>query len=98
MTILELWQSKNGGLAAWEPAGAYDWMEVDAMTYESSSDLPFLESKLFFLKKISFVLLQLLNPTEFFADIVIEHEYDFFCSFFSILFCTLYGEVLRLTK
>uniref|UniRef100_A0A7N0TAK0 Terpene cyclase/mutase family member n=1 Tax=Kalanchoe fedtschenkoi TaxID=63787 RepID=A0A7N0TAK0_KALFE len=37
-------QSKNGGLAAWEPAGAQEWLE-------------------------------LLNPTEFFADIVIEHEY-----------------------
>ncbi|EPS65499.1 beta-amyrin synthase, partial [Genlisea aurea] len=37
-------QSKNGGLAAWEPAGASEWLE-------------------------------LLNPTEFFADIVIEHEY-----------------------
>nr|AIU41743.1 beta-amyrin synthase [Chlorophytum borivilianum] len=37
-------QSKNGGLAAWEPAGAQKWLEM-------------------------------LNPTEFFADIVIEHEY-----------------------
>ncbi|KAH0773763.1 hypothetical protein KY290_010900 [Solanum tuberosum] len=41
--ILSL-QSKNGGLAAWEPAGASQYLE-------------------------------LLNPTEFFADIVIEHEY-----------------------
>ncbi|GMI91956.1 beta-amyrin synthase [Hibiscus trionum] len=41
--ILSL-QSKNGGLAAWEPAGAQEWLEM-------------------------------LNPTEFFADIVIEHEY-----------------------
>ncbi|GLT54381.1 hypothetical protein SLA2020_275840 [Shorea laevis] len=41
--ILSL-QSKNGGLAAWEPAGAQEWLE-------------------------------LLNPTEFFADIVVEHEY-----------------------
>ncbi|PHT73303.1 Beta-amyrin synthase [Capsicum annuum] len=41
--ILSL-QSKNGGLAAWEPAGASGYLE-------------------------------LLNPTEFFADIVIEHEY-----------------------
>ncbi|XP_068336479.1 beta-amyrin synthase 1-like [Pyrus communis] len=37
-------KSKNGGLAAWEPAGAAEWLE-------------------------------LLNPTEFFADIVVEHEY-----------------------
>nr|O82146.1 RecName: Full=Beta-amyrin synthase 2; AltName: Full=Oxidosqualene cyclase 2 [Panax ginseng]BAA33722.1 beta-Amyrin Synthase [Panax ginseng] len=37
-------QSKNGGLAAWEPAGSSEWLE-------------------------------LLNPTEFFEDIVIEHEY-----------------------
>ncbi|KAI5392257.1 hypothetical protein KIW84_076878 [Lathyrus oleraceus] len=37
-------QSKKGGLAAWEPAGAQEWLE-------------------------------LLNPTEFFADIVVEHEY-----------------------
>ncbi|PHT52266.1 Beta-amyrin synthase [Capsicum baccatum] len=41
--ILSL-QSKNGGLAAWEPAGASEYLE-------------------------------LFNPTEFFADIVIEHEY-----------------------
>ncbi|BBG98696.1 hypothetical protein Prudu_008174 [Prunus dulcis] len=37
-------KSKNGGLAAWEPAGAAEWLEM-------------------------------LNPTEFFADIVVEHEY-----------------------
>ncbi|PNX76233.1 beta-amyrin synthase, partial [Trifolium pratense] len=36
--------SKKGGLAAWEPVGAPEWLEV-------------------------------LNPTEFFEDIVIEHEY-----------------------
>ncbi|XP_062171674.1 beta-amyrin synthase-like [Alnus glutinosa] len=41
--ILSL-QSKNGGLAAWEPARAQKWLE-------------------------------LLNPTEFFSDIVVEHEY-----------------------
>ncbi|XP_060669413.1 beta-amyrin synthase-like [Ziziphus jujuba] len=41
--ILSL-QSKNGGLSAWEPAGAPKWLE-------------------------------LLNPTEFFVDIVIEHEF-----------------------
>ncbi|XP_042490754.1 beta-amyrin synthase-like [Macadamia integrifolia] len=41
--ILSL-QSENGGLAAWEPAGAASWLEM-------------------------------LNPTEFFEDIVIEHEY-----------------------
>jgi hypothetical protein len=30
-----LWhmQSKNGGLAAWEPAGAADWLEVSTITY-----------------------------------------------------------------
>ncbi|RVW23142.1 Beta-amyrin synthase [Vitis vinifera] len=44
VNILLSLQSKNGGLAAWEPAGASEWLE-------------------------------LLNPTEFFADIVIEHEY-----------------------
>ncbi|GAA0153334.1 cyclase [Lithospermum erythrorhizon] len=44
VNILLSLQSKNGGLAAWEPAGAAKWLE-------------------------------LLNPTEFFADIVIEHEY-----------------------
>uniref|UniRef100_A0A7N0TBG7 Squalene cyclase C-terminal domain-containing protein n=1 Tax=Kalanchoe fedtschenkoi TaxID=63787 RepID=A0A7N0TBG7_KALFE len=44
VNILLSLQSKNGGLAAWEPAGAPEWLE-------------------------------LLNPTEFFADIVIEHEY-----------------------
>ncbi|KAF6137864.1 hypothetical protein GIB67_022007 [Kingdonia uniflora] len=37
-------QSENGGLSAWEPATAHEWLEV-------------------------------LNPTEFFQDIVIEHEY-----------------------
>ncbi|KAE8710897.1 Beta-amyrin synthase [Hibiscus syriacus] len=41
--ILSL-QSKNGGLAAWEPVGAQEWLEM-------------------------------LNPTEFLADIVTEHEY-----------------------
>ncbi|KAF3627661.1 hypothetical protein FXO37_29751 [Capsicum annuum] len=41
--ILSL-QSKNGGLAAWEPAGSSEYLE-------------------------------LLNPAEFLADIVIEHEY-----------------------
>lgn len=41
--ILSL-QSKNGGLAAWEPAHTSTWLEI-------------------------------LNPTEFFEDIVIEHEY-----------------------
>ncbi|KAB2631898.1 beta-amyrin synthase-like [Pyrus ussuriensis x Pyrus communis] len=35
---------KNGGLPAWEPAGAAEWLEM-------------------------------FNPTEFFADIVVEHEY-----------------------
>ncbi|CAI9105313.1 OLC1v1004210C1 [Oldenlandia corymbosa var. corymbosa] len=44
VNILLYLQSKNGGLAAWEPAGAENWLE-------------------------------LLNPTEFFADIVVEHEY-----------------------
>ncbi|KAI4331129.1 hypothetical protein MLD38_029346 [Melastoma candidum] len=41
--ILSL-QSKNGGLAAWEPAVAEKWLEF-------------------------------LNPTEFLADIMVEHEY-----------------------
>ncbi|KAK7331841.1 hypothetical protein VNO80_28582 [Phaseolus coccineus] len=41
--ILSL-QSANGGMSAWEPARAPEWLE-------------------------------LLNPTEFFADIVVEHEY-----------------------
>lgn len=44
VNILMSLQSKNGGLSAWEPAGAQEWLEI-------------------------------LNPTEFFADIVIEHEY-----------------------
>ncbi|WOH00512.1 hypothetical protein DCAR_0519877 [Daucus carota subsp. sativus] len=44
VNVLLSLQSKNGGLAAWEPAGSSEWLE-------------------------------LLNPTEFFADIVIEHEY-----------------------
>ncbi|KAL3838716.1 hypothetical protein ACJIZ3_023307 [Penstemon smallii] len=44
VNILLSSQSKNGGIAAWEPAGASEWLE-------------------------------LLNPTEIFADIVIEHEY-----------------------
>ncbi|KAK4855070.1 hypothetical protein QYF36_003698 [Acer negundo] len=44
VNVLLSLQSTNGGLAAWEPAGAQEWLE-------------------------------LLNPTEFFADIVIEHEY-----------------------
>ncbi|GKV26796.1 hypothetical protein SLEP1_g36031 [Rubroshorea leprosula] len=44
VNVLLSLQSKNGGGAAWEPAGASEWLEM-------------------------------LNPTEFFADIVIEHEY-----------------------
>ncbi|RXH88982.1 hypothetical protein DVH24_000581 [Malus domestica] len=44
VNVLISLQSKNGGLAAWEPAGAAEWLEM-------------------------------LNPTEFFADIVVEHEY-----------------------
>ncbi|KAH9619881.1 hypothetical protein KSS87_009593 [Heliosperma pusillum] len=40
----EALKSKNGGLSAWEPAGAQAWLE-------------------------------LLNPTELFHEIVIEHEY-----------------------
>uniref|UniRef100_A0A5B6ZSH9 Terpene cyclase/mutase family member n=1 Tax=Davidia involucrata TaxID=16924 RepID=A0A5B6ZSH9_DAVIN len=44
VNVLLSLQSKNGGLAAWEPAGTEEWLEI-------------------------------LNPTEFFADIVIEHEY-----------------------
>ncbi|KAJ4844509.1 hypothetical protein Tsubulata_006351 [Turnera subulata] len=44
VNVLLSLQSENGGLSAWEPAGAQQWLE-------------------------------LLNPTEFFADIVIEHEY-----------------------
>ncbi|XP_021889017.1 beta-amyrin synthase-like [Carica papaya] len=44
VNILLFLQSKNGGLAVWEPAGAQEWLE-------------------------------LLNPIEFAADIVIEHEY-----------------------
>ncbi|KAH6813224.1 camelliol C synthase 1, partial [Perilla frutescens var. frutescens] len=44
VNILVSLQSKNGGLPAWEPAGASEWLEM-------------------------------LNPTEFFADVVIEHEY-----------------------
>ncbi|KAF8037356.1 hypothetical protein BT93_B0309 [Corymbia citriodora subsp. variegata] len=44
VNVLLYLQSKNGGLPAWELAGAQEWLE-------------------------------LLNPTEFFADIVVEHEY-----------------------
>ncbi|MFS7923487.1 putative beta-amyrin synthase [Helianthus anomalus] len=44
VNIILSMQSKNGGIAAWEPAGSSDWLEI-------------------------------LNPTEFFVDIVIEYEY-----------------------
>lgn len=44
VNILLSLQSKNGGLAAWEPVTAPEWLEV-------------------------------INPTEFFQDTVIEHEY-----------------------
>ena len=30
-------QSKNGGVAAWEPAGAADWLEVRILTNWSCS-------------------------------------------------------------
>ncbi|MED6110496.1 Beta-amyrin synthase [Stylosanthes scabra] len=41
--IAEGLKSKKGGIGAWEPTGAQEWLE-------------------------------LLNPTEFFGDIVVEHE------------------------
>ncbi|KAL3849159.1 hypothetical protein ACJIZ3_011041 [Penstemon smallii] len=44
VNILLSLQSKNGGIAGWEPAGSAEWLEM-------------------------------LNPSEFFEDIVIEHEY-----------------------
>ncbi|CAM8974310.1 unnamed protein product [Rhodiola kirilowii] len=44
VNVLLSLQSKNGGVSAWEPAGAPQWLE-------------------------------LMNPTEFFEDIVIEYEY-----------------------
>ncbi|CAL5210450.1 unnamed protein product [Lathyrus oleraceus] len=44
VNLLMSLQSKKGGLAAWEPAGAQEWLE-------------------------------LLNPIEFLADIVVEHEH-----------------------
>ncbi|KAK9757074.1 hypothetical protein RND81_01G137800 [Saponaria officinalis] len=44
VNLLLSYQSENGGLSSWEPAGAQAWLE-------------------------------LLNPTEVFADIVIEYEY-----------------------
>ncbi|GLU21884.1 hypothetical protein SLE2022_379960 [Rubroshorea leprosula] len=44
VNVLLSFQSKNGGLSGWEPAGASRWLEM-------------------------------LNPTEFLENIVIEHEY-----------------------
>ncbi|CAN0864484.1 Beta-amyrin synthase [Linum grandiflorum] len=44
VNILLSLQSKNGGVSAWEPAGAPEWLEV-------------------------------LNPTDFFEDTVVEHKY-----------------------
>ena len=29
--LIHNWQSKNGGLAAWEPAGAQEWLEVKTL-------------------------------------------------------------------
>ncbi|XP_071730617.1 beta-amyrin synthase 2-like [Rutidosis leptorrhynchoides] len=60
-------QSKNGGVAAWEPAGSSEWLEI-------------------------------LNPTEFFVNIVIEHEYVECTSTAMqslVLFKTLYPEHRR---
>ncbi|KAM1114260.1 hypothetical protein ACFX1X_047454 [Malus domestica] len=53
-------ESKNSGLATWEPAGAAEWLEALLIS------IPTGYSLFFFL---------MLNPTEFFADIVVEHEY-----------------------
>jgi beta-amyrin synthase len=62
-------QSKNGGLAAWEPAGASKWLEVSIVLICNHSYMKIN-------KLISFVIyFQVLNPTEFFVDIVVEHEY-----------------------
>ncbi|KAK0599824.1 hypothetical protein LWI29_008970 [Acer saccharum] len=68
VNVLLSLQSKNGGLAAWEPAGAHEWLEVSSCIHIQV---------LFRINchVLMIVLDQLLNPTEFFADIVIEHEY-----------------------
>ncbi|VFQ61165.1 unnamed protein product [Cuscuta campestris] len=44
VNVLLSFQSKHGGVTAWEPVRAPDWLEI-------------------------------LNPTEFFADALVEHEY-----------------------
>ena len=35
ITLMLIMQSKNGGLSAWEPAGAQEWLEVSTLTYWS---------------------------------------------------------------
>lgn len=76
-------QSKNGGLAAWEPAGAAEWLEVRIVTNWSHVLVKIFQTIINVFEIIIsryyifslFYFLQLLNPTEFFADIVIEYEY-----------------------
>ena len=33
--------SKNGGLSAWEPLGAQEWLEVNTLTYQSGIGILF---------------------------------------------------------
>ncbi|KAK0600405.1 hypothetical protein LWI29_014613 [Acer saccharum] len=68
VNVLLSLQSKNGGLAVWEPAGAHEWLEVSSRIHIQI---------LFRINchVLMIVLDQMLNPTEFFADVVIEHEY-----------------------
>ena len=79
-----LWQSKNGGLAAWEPAGTQEWLEVSYFVilffffsfFDDSLKVNFNECSLANdIQSWNSNSSQVLNPTEFFADIVIEHEY-----------------------
>ena len=70
-------QSKNGGLAAWEPAGALEWLEVNYINvsnFNVSTLYISLSIYYFNLNECQFFSSQMLNPVEFVGDVVIDHE------------------------
>ena len=82
-------QNKNGGLSAWETTKGAAWLEVrvlnqfkfqiktrihDHKNKKQEEKFIFILLAKFF-SHLCFCFSQLLNPTEFLADIVVEYEY-----------------------
>ncbi|VVA95855.1 unnamed protein product [Arabis nemorensis] len=71
-------QSENGGVTAWEPVRGHEWLEVRAKTTHKDVHLCFREVENSLRKNLSsvtFFVTQLLNPTEFFTNVMVEREY-----------------------